>query len=109
MAHDWLWRDFARKLERERNELAERLDFQEKLNRECIDQIGFMTDERDEMTLQLKRTNDSLFAERTLADRLANALNATRWDSPVACKSAFDTWKDERGLNWSKQTKNHEH
>ena len=40
--------DFARKLERERDELAERLDFQEKLNRECIDQITDRTNERDE-------------------------------------------------------------
>ena len=40
--------DHARKLERERDELAERLDFQEKLNRECIDQITDRTNERDE-------------------------------------------------------------
>ena len=33
---------------RERDELAERLDFQEKLNRECIDQITDRTNERDE-------------------------------------------------------------
>ena len=46
--------DFARNLECERDELAERLDFQQKLNRECIDQITDRTNERDEILAQLR-------------------------------------------------------
>lgn len=35
-------------------------------------------------------------AERDLANRLAAALDSTRWDSPIACKAALDRWKEAR-------------
>ena len=70
-------------------ETIHRMDFQKKLNRECIDQITARTKERDEARAQLA-------AERELADRLALALKMTRWDSPVTCKKALAAWKEAR-------------
>ena len=68
----WVPVDIARKLERElaavteqRDELAESLDFQFKLNRECIDQITTRTQERDEAREQRDR----------LAEALQNVIN----------------------------------
>ena len=66
--------DMAARAENALDELAERLDFQEKLNRESIDQIAARTKELDEMTLRWEQTNDALFTERALADRLARII-----------------------------------
>lgn len=52
-------------------ETIHRMDFQKKLNRECIDQITARTKERDEARAQLD-------AERALTDRLAGALRELR-------------------------------
>ena len=59
--------DFAKTLEREltavteqRDELAESLDFQFKLNRECIDQITTRTKERDEAREQRDRLAEEI-------------------------------------------------
>ena len=49
----------------QRDELAESLDFQFKLNRECIDQITTRTKERDEAREQRDRLAEAL---RKLAD-----------------------------------------
>ena len=66
--------DMAARAENALDELAERLDFQKKLNRESIDQIAARTKELDEMTLRWEQTNDALFTERALADRLARII-----------------------------------
>lgn len=107
MAHDHLWRDFARKLERERYELAQRLDFQEKMSREYIDMHTKLQCERDEareelieMTLRWERTNDALFNERARADRLASALGPIAWlagnGKPNVAEQALAAWRDAR-------------
>jgi chromosome segregation ATPase len=98
--------DMAARAENALDELAERLDFQEKLNRESIDQIAARTKERDEMTLLWERTNDALFAERALADRLGEALKditgvgAEEWGAnrPCVrhCNEALTAWKEAR-------------
>ena len=46
----------------------------------------------DEMTLRWERTNDALFAERALADRLATALRSTHWHR----QAALDAWEEAR-------------
>ena len=84
----WMPVDIARKLERElaavteqRDELAESLDFQFKLNRECIDQITTRTKERDEAREQRDALLKSLDVAQQVGiqlgeqrDRLAGAL-----------------------------------
>ena len=94
IGEEYVSTDFARKLERERDELAERLDFQRNLNRECIDQITSRTKERDEVREQLA-------AERELADRLALQLKplliATwREKSPTKAELAIKAWQEAR-------------
>jgi hypothetical protein len=61
---------------------------------------------RDEMTLRWERTNDALFAERALADRLGEALKditgvgAEEWGAnrPCVrhCNEALTAWKEAR-------------
>jgi hypothetical protein len=46
----------------------------------------------DEMTLRWERTNDALFAERALADRLATVLRSTHWHR----QAALDAWEEAR-------------
>ena len=92
--------EMAARAENARDELAERLDFQEKLNRECIDQIAARTKELDEMTLRWQRTNVALFKERALADRLADALDECDYGhtelSERLTLEAFEAWKEVR-------------
>ena len=64
----------------QRDELAESLDFQFKLNRECIDQITTRTKERDEA--------------REQRDRLAVALRECRDDS-IELLGERNSWQRE--------------
>jgi chromosome segregation ATPase len=64
----------------QRDELAESLDFQFKLNRECIDQITTRTKERDEA--------------REQRDRLTEALRECRDDS-IELIGERDSWQRE--------------
>lgn len=53
----------------------------------------------DNMAKYQERAIDAerkLAATRALADRLADALMSTRWDSPVICKEAIAAWKESR-------------
>lgn len=81
--------------------------------------LDMLEAELDEMTLKWERTNDALFAERALADWLAEALKACRCNAIVIqelrygfdgdcgairhaglieddCELALDAWKEAR-------------
>jgi chromosome segregation ATPase len=105
--------EMAARAENALDELAERLDFQEKLNRESIDQIAAKTKELDEMTLRWEQTNDALFAERALADRLAQALDTIHqkaqdtWVTQPSSRDWNDIWEwSEKALEaWKEERK----
>jgi hypothetical protein len=84
-------------LRRERDELAACLASEKITRNHIIERAAETERERDEMTLRWERTNDALFNERALADRLANALKAIGWgDAPASCGEAFKAWKEAR-------------
>jgi hypothetical protein len=95
---------FARQLEREiadarreRDELMALLRSEKITRNHIIERAAETERERDEMTLRWERTNDALFNERALADRLANALKAIGWgDAPASCGEAFKAWEEAR-------------
>ena len=85
--------DFARKLERERDDAIQ-------ARKQSAAEWLEITRLADIRTTRAKRERDEareqLAAERELADRLALALKMTRWDSPVTCKKALTAWKEAR-------------
>ena len=88
--------NFARRLERERDNYSEQADGYLVRLGETQERMIDAIRELDEMTLRWERANDALFEERALADRLALALKMTRWDSPATCKAALTAWKEAR-------------
>jgi len=91
------------------DDLAERLDFQEKLNRECIDQIATMTDQRDaamqchewcrkdrkriiEELIKVTEQRDSL--AEALIKACANMFKLGNWYREA--QDAITEWKEAR-------------
>jgi hypothetical protein len=88
--------DFARKMERERDEAREDLKFKEKLCAELTKQL------REEQQLHVQTLNERDEA-RVLPDRLADALNAILNDDPDSplykikeARAALAAWKEAR-------------
>ena len=62
-----------------------------------------LDDQLDQILIRLGKTQEKMFdaekqrdSEKELADLLAEALKATRWDSPVLCDEAMTAWESAR-------------
>lgn len=93
------WPDFARRLERERDEWKAKYIQQNKdLGCEMMDPNGTIWDHAKKLQDENKDIKCKFVAEISLSNQLAGALMVTRWDSYTICKEAIFAWKDSRDL-----------